>query len=60
MNQFTLAKVQYEYTIHGKSAIVVREDGAWAKVHDKENDIDDWEDELMNMVANDVLSFREG
>ena len=59
MNQFTVAKTQYEYTVHGKAAIVVRDDGAWAKVHDDENTIDDWENELSEMVANDTMNFQE-
>ena len=59
MHSFTVAKVQYEYTVRGKEAIIVREDGGWAKIHDDENDIDDWETELMNMVADDAITFRE-
>ena len=55
---FRVAKVRYEYTVHGKTATVEREDGAWAKFHDDENIIDDWTDALMEMVADNNLQFR--
>ena len=55
---FSIAKVRYTYTVHGKTATVKREDGAWAKFHDDENNINDWKDALMNMVADNHLSFQ--
>lgn len=56
---FRIAKVKYTYSVHGKTATVTREDGAWAKFHDDENFIDDWKSHLMEMVADNNLNFHE-
>ena len=55
MNKFSIAKVRYVYTIEGKTATITREDGAHAQVRDDENEITDWKNVLMEMVANDNL-----
>jgi len=57
METFRIAKVKYTYTVDGKTATVTREDGAWAKFHDDENNITNWEDALMEMIADDDLCF---
>ena len=53
-----IAKVCYEYNVRGKTATITREDGAWAKFHDDESYIDDWEDALVEMIADDSLFFE--
>ena len=59
MATFTIAKTKYTYTVHGKTATVTREDGAWAKFHDDENIIDDWRDALMEMIVDGNLHFSK-
>ena len=59
MATFEIAKVKYTYTVHGKTAKVTREDGAWAKFHDDENCVDDWKTALMEMIADNNLYFSE-
>ncbi len=56
---FQIAKTVYTYSVHGKTATVTREDGAWATFHDDENYITDWRDALMEMIADNNLNFHE-
>jgi len=57
METFEIAKMQYRYTVQGKTATITREDGTWAKFHDDENEIDDWKTALMEMIADNNLCF---
>ena len=57
INTFQIAGVEYNYTVSGKTVTMGREDGAIAKFHDDENYIEEWEDAVMNMVADDNVAW---
>lgn len=61
--KIVISKIEYDYetSTDNRTISILREDGAWATYHDDENNVDDWEDWIVeNIQEGDIVfSTRE-